>query len=206
MNGKEILLWSIMGKLVGQIVSWSMSHHFPYWEKQNSCLLLWSYYKIKYKESSSLTAETLTNYDLYVEAILLNSLINETVWNNKQTKSHVTYVIGNSFPRENTHSTKQVLKKRLKINIVRVKEEGEIKNIHWIQSSFQLADLLTKKNVNPETISTVSPLKSWKRHNLWFFLVISMTGETSQGINNDLSLKGAKAYLVCKNTSSKESG
>ena len=119
-----------------------------------SCPLSWTSNKVKRKVSSTLAAETLSLHDSLDEAIYLNSLICETCFDNKCHTTNIPIVAhtDNRSLHENLHSTKQVHEKRLRVNIAEIRRllaEKEVKAVMWIQSSNQIADILTKKGVNP---------------------------------------------------------
>ena len=64
----------------------------------------------------------------------------------------------NKSLHENVYSTKQVNEKRLRINIAEIRrliEEKEVESVKWIEEEVQIADILTKRGVNPDQIVNV---------------------------------------------------
>ena len=119
------------------------------------CPLSWTSNKIKRKVSSSLAAETLALHDSLDEAIYLNGLLTETLFDTDKRQMHITARTDNKSLCENIHSTKQVQEKRLRINIAeirRLKDENEVSTIAWIETRLQLADMLTKRGVDPQPL------------------------------------------------------
>ena len=125
---------------------------------KNCCPISWTSNKVKRKVPSSLSAETLSMIDSLDEAIYLSSLISETCFDDKSYTLPVVAYTDNSSLHDNIHSTKQAHEKRLRVNIGelrRLLENKEVKSIRWIPSSLQLADVLTKRGVNPNQILEV---------------------------------------------------
>ena len=122
---------------------------------QNSCPLSWTSNKIKRKVSSTLAAETLALHDALDEAIYLNGILSETLFDTKQGKINISASIDNKSLMENIESTKQVHEKRLRINIAeirRMKEQKEVSSIKWVDTRQQLADVLTKRGVDAQPL------------------------------------------------------
>ena len=127
--------------------------------KDNSCCpLSWKSNKVKRKVSSTLAAETLSLHDALDEAIYCKGLICETCFNVKVCDLPVLGFTDNKSLYENVYSTKQVNEKRLRINIAEIRrliDEKEVKSIEWIEGEVQIADILTKRGVNPDQIARV---------------------------------------------------
>lgn len=121
----------------------------------NACPLSWSSNKIRRKVSSTLAAETLSLYEACDEAIYLNALISETMFNSKVPKLKISGFVDNKSLHENIHSTKQVYEKRLRINIAEIRRmlnENDVSSVKWITSKSQISDVLTKRGVDPAYI------------------------------------------------------
>ena len=125
-------------------------------QEQRSCPLSWTSNKIKRKVSSTLAAETLAMHDALDEAIYLGSLISEIYCNSYAVnKIPITVYTDNRSLHQNIHSTKQVHEKRLRINIAEIQRmlaSGEVHVIEWVPSNLQLADCLTKRGADPDSL------------------------------------------------------
>ena len=122
---------------------------------ENCCPISWTSNKIKRKVSSSLSAETLALHDALDEGLYLQAILTETLCDNNEQKIKITAKTDNKSLVDNLISTKQVSEKRLRINIAEIKrmqEQQEIEEIKWIQSKYQLADILTKSGVDPQPL------------------------------------------------------
>ena len=124
-------------------------------EDDKCCPLSWTSNKIKRKVSSTLAAETLALHDACDEAVYLNAILSETLFDSRDPKLRMSAAIDNKSLHENIHSSKQVYEKRLRINIAelrRMLKNGDVHSFAWIESNFQLADVLTKRGVDPQNI------------------------------------------------------
>ena len=85
---------------------------------ERCCPLTWSSHETKRVVQSSLSAEALAMLDSLDEAMYLNSLLSEFLYNNYKANKFpvIVYTDKKSF-HENVHSTKQVTEKRLRIVI-----------------------------------------------------------------------------------------
>ena len=129
------------------------------------CPLSWTANKIKRKVSSTLGAETLALHDACDEAIYLNAILSETIFDSKHPRLKIFSVIDNKSLHDNIHSTKQVQEKRLRINIAEIRrmlQDNDVSSIKWVESKLQLADVLTKRGVDPQNILHVIQMGSFK--------------------------------------------
>ena len=79
------------------------------------------------------------------------------ILNNNERKLPVELYVDNRSLYENVQSVKNVAEKRLRIDIAVLKQmvqKGELK-LFWVESKAQLADVLTKRGVNPLKIARV---------------------------------------------------
>ena len=119
------------------------------------CPLSWTSNKIKRKVASTLSAETLALSDALDEAIYINAVLSETIYDTGENKLNISAFIDNKSLYDNVLSTKQVQEKRLRINIAeirRMKEQKEVKEIVWIDTKQQLADVMTKRGVDSQPL------------------------------------------------------
>ena len=84
-------------------------------DEQNCCPLSWSSNKIKRKVASTLAAEAFSLHDTLDEAIYLNAVLSETLFDCKSAKLKISAATDNDSLHKNIHSTKQVHEKRLRI-------------------------------------------------------------------------------------------
>ena len=97
---------------------------------QGCCPLSWSSNKVKRKVASTLSAETFALSDALDEAVYLNAILSETLFDAKDGNLHISAFINNKYIY--ISSTKQVQEKQLRINIAetrRMKEQKEVNNI-----------------------------------------------------------------------------
>ena len=76
------------------------------------CPLSWTANKIKRKVSSTLGAETLALHDACDEAIYLNAILSEIIFDSKHPMFKIVGAIDNKSLHDNIHSTKQVQEKK----------------------------------------------------------------------------------------------
>ena len=128
------------------------------------CPLSWTANKIKRKVSSTLGAETLALHDACDEAIYLNAILSEIIFDSKHPRLKIAVIIDNKSLHDNIHSTKQVQEKRLRINIAEIRrmlQDQDVSSIKWVESKLQLADVLTKRGVDPQNILEVIQMGSF---------------------------------------------
>ena len=119
------------------------------------CPISWTSNKIKRKVSSSLSAETLALHDALDEAVYINAIISETLFDTNKGQLKIIAKTDNQSLVDNLNSTKQVSEKRLRINMAeirRMREQDEVLSINWIETKAQLADVLTKRGVDPQPL------------------------------------------------------
>ena len=85
-------------------------------------------------------------------AIYLGCLLTEFLYNDfKTNKIKIEAFIDNEPVERSIRSTKQVAEKRLRVDIGEIQrliEEKEVGDVKWISKKKQLADGLTKRDVN----------------------------------------------------------
>ena len=98
---------------------------------------------------SSLSAEALAMLDSLDDAIYLNSLLSELLYNNNEANKFPVIVhTDKKSIHKSVHSTKQVKEKRLRTVIGKIQEmleKNDVKEIKWIPGEMQLANCLTKR-------------------------------------------------------------
>ena len=132
-------------------------------ENGNSCPLYWEAKKIRRVVKSTLASETLAAVEAVDMAFYLGNMLSQILYN-KEKKMPVELYVDNHSLYDNVYSVKNVSEKRLRIDLAILKEmiqNGEVK-IFWIDSKAQLADVLTKKGVNPLKIARV-----FENRSLW---------------------------------------
>jgi len=125
-------------------------------ENGNSCPLYWEAKKIRRVVKSTLAAETLVAAEAVDMAYYLGNMLSQILYD-EERKLPVELYVDNHSLYDNVYSVKNVSEKRLRIDIAILKEMvqcGELK-IFWVDSKSQLADVLTKKGVNPMKIAKV---------------------------------------------------
>ena len=113
--------------------------------------IAWQFKRIKRVVKSTLSAETMAIVDLteaclYYRKLLLDLLQLE----DHPTNIKITCKTDNSCLYDAVHSTKQILDKRLRIEMAILREmidRGKRAEIAWIPTGRQVADALTKKGV-----------------------------------------------------------
>ena len=118
--------------------------------KGNVCPLYWESRKIRRVVKSTLAAETLAAADAIDNAYYLGEILSQFLFKNEKDIPIELYVDNRSL-YDNVFSVKNVAEKRLRIDIATIKElvTEEKLNVNWVETKYQLADVLTKKGVNP---------------------------------------------------------
>ena len=122
-------------------------------------LLAWSSKKIKRVVHSVFGAETFACIDGSAAAIYIRQLLSEILF--KDPRKDVIPIIGvidSNQLRENLTSSSQCQDKRLVLDIGELQEtiqSGEINKIVWVRTQDMLADVLTKKGVCCDNLSSI---------------------------------------------------
>ena len=123
---------------------------------KGSRVIDWNSTKIKRKVSSTLEAESLSLKEALNNAIYLGSFISELLFDDfRLNKIPIEGFTDNQPTEQSIRSTKQVSEKRLRIDIgeiQRLLEDKEIQDVKWISKEKQLADGLTKRDVNMDDL------------------------------------------------------
>ena len=121
-----------------------------------SRIIDWNSLKIKRKVSSTLEAESLSLKEALNNAIYLGSFISELLFDDfRWNKIPIEGFTDNRPTEQSIRSTKQVSEKRLRIDIGEIQrliEEKEVQDVKWISKDDQLADGLTKRDVNMDDL------------------------------------------------------
>ena len=124
--------------------------------KKNACPIAWSSKRIKRVVKSTLAAETLSMVEAAEMAYLMSCLIGEIIFGTK-TVLLITCYTDNKSLYESVNSTKNVIDKRLRVDIAILREmqvRAEI-TISWIEASGQVSDALTKKGASSSLLFKV---------------------------------------------------
>ena len=120
--------------------------------KSGERVLDWSSTKIQRVVSSTLEAEALALKEGLNNAIYLGCLLTELLYDDfKTNKIPIEAFVDNEPTERSIRSTKQVSEKRLRVDIGEIQrliEEKEVKDVKWVSKNNQLADGLTKRDVN----------------------------------------------------------
>ena len=117
------------------------------------CPLVWRSGKVKRVVKSTLAAEMLSLLEGLEHAHFLQAILFEMLG----TKMKVQAFVDNKSVVDSIFSTKLVDDKRLRIDVAIVKEmvkEGNVE-VKWIPGTSMIADVLTKKGVNPYPIMSL---------------------------------------------------
>ena len=117
------------------------------------CLLSWRSCKIKRVVKSTIAAETLALLDRAEAAVLLAHMIAKFL--ECEAPPIVKCFVDNRSLVDAIYSTKLVEDKILRINMAVLRDmidRGAIHSVSWVQSSMQLADVLTKKGANAQSL------------------------------------------------------
>ena len=117
-------------------------------------MILWKSRKVRRVVKSTIAAETLALLDAAEAAVLFSYVVAEML-NLKEKRPIVNCYVDNKSLVEAVYSTKLGEDKLLRINMVVLRDIMNRKEIHRIsllESSCQLADGLTKRGANMETL------------------------------------------------------
>ena len=124
---------------------------------KNTCVLDWGSIKIKRKVSSTLEVQALK--ETINNAIYIGSLISEFIYDDfTKNKIAIEAYTDNKPVEQSVRSTKQVHERRLRVDmgeVQRLLEDKEIVDIKWIPTNLQLADGLTKRDINMQKLFSV---------------------------------------------------
>ena len=122
----------------------------------NVCPLYWESKKIRRVVKSTLAAETLAASDAIDNAYYLAEILSEILFRNDRDIS-IKLMVDNKSLFDNVYSVKNVNEKRLRIDIAVIKElvSEDRLVLEWVETKCQLADVLTKKEVNPIKLNNV---------------------------------------------------
>ena len=116
--------------------------------------ICWSSRKLRRVCRSTLSAETLAAIEAIDSSFWLQKIVNELS----------DFALGTTVVRtdnkslyDNINSTKAAEEKRLRVDIAAIRESVERReiNVEWIESSQQLADVLTKQGANNRNLLNV---------------------------------------------------
>ena len=116
----------------------------------------WKSNKIQRIVSSTLSAETLSMTNGLDAVVATRQLFREML--GKNFKLPIRIIIDNKDCFEAVHSSTNVAERRLRREVSMVKQalkQKEIEQLIWIPGQHQIADVLTKKGVNPNNIKLV---------------------------------------------------
>ena len=116
----------------------------------------WKSGKINRKTRSSLASEVISANDAIDAAIATRKMLKAML--GEDHKLMIRIIIDNKDALESVHSSTDVQERRLRRDIAIIKEclaTREIEQLIWVPGSLQLADVLTKKGVNPQPIRQV---------------------------------------------------
>ena len=119
----------------------------------------WNSTKIQRKVSSTLEAEALSLKEALSNAIYLGSFLTELMFGDFNINKFPIEAFTDNRPTEQSiRSTEQVQEKRLRIDIGEIQrliEQKEITDVKWICKEKQLADGLTKRDVDMENVMNI---------------------------------------------------
>ena len=110
----------------------------------------WQSKRIRRVVKSTQAAETLAMVDLVEACIYYKTFICELLHINDMTKIPVICKTDNSGMHDSSHSSTQILDKRLRIEMAILREmlsNKDITDITWVPNDHQIADALTKRGV-----------------------------------------------------------
>ena len=122
----------------------------------NVCPLYWESKKIRRVVKSTLAAETLAASDAIDNAYYFAEILSEILFRNNRDIS-IRLMVDNKSMFDNVYSVKNVSEKRLRIDIAIIKElvSEDRLVLEWVETKCQLADVLTKKGVNPVKLNNI---------------------------------------------------
>ena len=110
----------------------------------------WQSKKIRRVVRSTLAAESIAQLDAADASFLIKSLLVELLQCSSD-KIKIESITDNKSLFETLYSTKTTENKRLRADIAALRERpgnGEIDKIHWVETSYQIADCLTKSGAS----------------------------------------------------------
>ena len=124
--------------------------------QSNACPLYWESRKIRRVVKSTLAAETLAAADAIDSAYYISHILSQILFDSK-LEIPIELFVDNKSLYDNVYSVKNVSEKRLRIDIASIKELvlTEKLKVRWIETANQVADVLTKRGVNPMKICNV---------------------------------------------------
>lgn len=117
--------------------------------------LIWQSKKLRRIARSTFAAELMSLAEGIDMAIYVSQLFSNIEFGNTDRTYPIKCIIDNKDLYESIMSNKPTTEKRLRLEISSIREllkEKVISNFKWIESSFQLADALTKKGVSPHSL------------------------------------------------------
>ena len=114
------------------------------------CPLAWGSNKTRRVVKSTPAAETLALVDARQVCFCLGHILSEILFRNVH-KIPIECYVDNHSVWDNVHCTKNVTEKRLRIDLVCIKEmlvKQELSSVKWVDSSNQLSHCFTKRCVN----------------------------------------------------------
>ena len=126
---------------------------------KNANLIAWAANKIKRTVHSVFGSETLGCVEAIAEAIYVRQILSEILYNDprKTVIPIVGYIDSNQLAQQ-IRSTKQSTDKRMILDIAGIRQtvhSGEVEEINWIPTREMLADCLTKKNADSQSLKDV---------------------------------------------------
>ena len=124
--------------------------------QSNACPLYWESRKIRRVVKSTLAAETLAAADAIDSAYYIGHILSQILSDGK-SKIPIELFVDNKSLFDNVYSVKSVSEKRLRIDIASIKElvATEKLKVKWVETGDQVADVLTKRGVNPMKICNI---------------------------------------------------
>ena len=122
---------------------------------KNVSAISWQSRKLKRVVNSTLAAEALQLIEAAGKSFWLKSILQEIY---KGSEFPVTCLTDSKTLFQATKSTKQILDKRLAVDLAMIKEKCHTREVHqieWIPKEKQLADCMTKKGANSDTLLNV---------------------------------------------------
>ena len=122
----------------------------------------WQSKKVRRVVRSTLAAESLAQLDAADASFLIKSLPVELLQCSSD-KIKIESITDNKSLFETLYSTKTTEDKRLRVDIAALRERlgnGEIDKIHWVETSYQNADCLTKSGAS--TVALLDTLREGK--------------------------------------------
>ena len=103
---------------------------------------------------STLAAETLSATKAVDQAYHIGTILSQLIFDSSTCRIPIELYTDNHSMYDNIYSTKNVAEKRLRIDIAVLKQmvdERTLKVI-WVETGHQIADVFTKRGVNPAKI------------------------------------------------------